>query len=42
MKIAGNPALEAMGDFKIDNASVAESGKSQAQIQQMLDRVGYK
>ena len=42
VKIAGNPALESMGDFKIDNASVAESGKSQAQIQQMLDRVGYK
>jgi iron(III) transport system substrate-binding protein len=42
VKVAGNPALEAMGDFKIDNASVAASGKSQAQIQQMLDRVGYK
>jgi iron(III) transport system substrate-binding protein len=42
VKIAGNQALESMGDFKIDSLSVAEAGKSQAQVQQMLDRVGYK
>ncbi|HYN62280.1 MAG TPA: extracellular solute-binding protein [Rubrivivax sp.] len=42
VKVSGNPALEALGDFKVDNSSVAASGKSQAQIQQMLDRVGYK
>jgi iron(III) transport system substrate-binding protein len=42
VKIGGNPALEAMGDFKVDSLSVAEAGKSQAQVQQMLDRVGYK
>jgi iron(III) transport system substrate-binding protein len=42
VKIAGNPALESMGDFKIDDAPIAASAKVQAQIQQMLDRVGYK
>jgi len=42
VKVSGNPALEAMGDFKVDNVSVAASGKNQVQIQQMLDRVGYK
>jgi iron(III) transport system substrate-binding protein len=42
IKLAGNPALEAMGSFKIDPLPVAESGKVQAQVQQMLDRVGYK
>jgi iron(III) transport system substrate-binding protein len=42
VKITGNPALEAMGDFKIDTASVAQSGKNQVAVQQMLDRVGYK
>jgi iron(III) transport system substrate-binding protein len=44
VKIAGNPALESMGDFKVDNASIAAAGKAQTQtqIQQMLDRVGYK
>lgn len=42
IKLTGNPALEAMGSFKIDPLPVAESGKVQAQVQQMLDRVGYK
>jgi iron(III) transport system substrate-binding protein len=42
IKLAGNPALEAMGSFKIDPLPVAESGRVQAQVQQMLDRVGYK
>jgi iron(III) transport system substrate-binding protein len=42
VKFSGNPALEAMGPFKADNLSIAQAGKSQAQVQQMLDRVGYK
>ena len=42
VKISGNPALEAMGDFKTDTLSVAQAGKNQAAVQQMLDRVGYK
>jgi iron(III) transport system substrate-binding protein len=42
VKITGNPALESMGDFKTDKLSVAQAGKNQATVQQMLDRVGYK
>jgi iron(III) transport system substrate-binding protein len=42
VKISGNPALEAMGDFKTDTFSVAQAGKNQVIVQQMLDRVGYK
>jgi iron(III) transport system substrate-binding protein len=42
VKITGNPALEAMGDFKVDKMSVADAGRNQVQVQQMLDRVGYK
>jgi iron(III) transport system substrate-binding protein len=42
VKISGNPALEAMGAFKSDNLPIALAGKNQAQVQQMLDRVGYK
>ncbi len=42
VKISGNPALEAMGSFKMDNLPIAQAGKNQAQVQQMLDRVGYK
>ena len=42
VKITGNPALEAMGTFKVDNLPIAQAGKNQAQVQQMLDRVGYK
>jgi len=42
VKISGNPALEAMGPFKADNLPIALAGKNQAQVQQMLDRVGYK
>jgi iron(III) transport system substrate-binding protein len=37
-----NPALEAMGSFKVDNLPIAQAGKNQAQVQQMLDRVGFK
>ena len=42
VKVTGNPALEAMGSFKIDNLPIALAGANQAQVQQMLDRVGYK
>jgi iron(III) transport system substrate-binding protein len=42
VKISGNPALEAMGSFKADSLPIAQAGKNQAQVQQMLDRVGYK
>jgi iron(III) transport system substrate-binding protein len=42
VKITGNPALEAMGDFKTDKLSVAQAGRNQAAVQQMLDRVGYR
>jgi iron(III) transport system substrate-binding protein len=42
VKISGNPALEAMGSFKVDETPIAQSGINQAQVQQMLDRVGYK
>jgi iron(III) transport system substrate-binding protein len=38
----GNRALESMGDFRADATPVAAIGASQAQVQQMLDRVGYK
>ncbi|MDH5539735.1 MAG: extracellular solute-binding protein [Rhizobacter sp.] len=41
-RTANNPALEAMGKFKAETVSVANAGKNQAAIQQMLDRVGYK
>jgi len=42
VKVSGNPALEAMGTFKIDNLPIALAGANQTQVQQMLDRVGYK
>lgn len=42
VKITGNPALEAMGSFKIDPLPIADAGRNQVQVQQMLDRVGYK
>jgi iron(III) transport system substrate-binding protein len=42
VKVTGNPALEAMGSFKIDNLPITLAGANQAQVQQMLDRVGYK
>ena len=37
-----NPALDAMGSFKVDPLPIAQAGRNQAQVQQMLDRVGYK
>jgi iron(III) transport system substrate-binding protein len=42
VRISGNPALEAMGSFKMDNLPIAQAGRNQAQVQQMLDRVGFK
>ena len=37
-----NPALEAMGTFKVDALPIAQAGANQTQVQQMLDRVGFK
>jgi iron(III) transport system substrate-binding protein len=38
-----NPALDAMGkNFKRDTIALGVVAKNQAQVQQMLDRVGYK
>ena len=37
-----NPALETMGSFKVDPLPIALAGANQTQVQQMLDRVGYK
>ncbi len=38
----GNPALDAMGSFKIDTLPISAVGTNQAKVQQILDRVGYK
>lgn len=38
----GNPALEAMGDFKTETIPVSVVGMNQVKVQQMLDRVGFK
>ena len=37
-----NPALAALGKFKMENVSVASIGKNQIAAQRILDRVGYK
>jgi iron(III) transport system substrate-binding protein len=37
-----NPALEALGKFKSETIPVGVVGKNQAQVQQMLDRAGFK
>lgn len=37
-----NPALETLGSFKSETVPVAIVGKNQAQVQQILDRAGYK
>jgi iron(III) transport system substrate-binding protein len=42
VKIAGNPALDAMGSFKVDSLPIGLSGANQTRVQQMLDRVGFK
>ncbi|MCL4696348.1 MAG: extracellular solute-binding protein [Burkholderiaceae bacterium] len=37
-----NPALIAMGRFKAETVPIAKVGAATAQVQQMLDRVGFK
>jgi iron(III) transport system substrate-binding protein len=37
-----NPALAAMGRFKAETVPIAKVGAATAQVQQMLDRVGFK
>jgi iron(III) transport system substrate-binding protein len=37
-----NPALAAMGDFKAETVPIAKVGAATAQVQRMLDRVGFK
>ena len=37
-----NPALASLGAFKSETIPVAIVGKNQGQVQQILDRVGYK
>ncbi|MCC6246240.1 MAG: extracellular solute-binding protein [Rubrivivax sp.] len=37
-----NPALVAMGRFKAETVPIAKVGAATAQVQQMLDRVGFK
>ena len=37
-----NPALAAMGKFKAETVPIAKVGANAAQVQQMLDRVGFK
>ena len=37
-----NPALQTMGSFKRETIPISRVGMNQIQIQQMLDRVGYK
>jgi iron(III) transport system substrate-binding protein len=37
-----NPALKSLGDFKAETVPIAKVGASTAQVQQMLDRVGFK
>ena len=40
--IVKNPALDALGKFRMENVSVAAMGKNQATAQKILDRAGYK
>jgi iron(III) transport system substrate-binding protein len=37
-----NPALKALGSFKAETVPIAKVGANTAQVQQMLDRVGFK
>jgi iron(III) transport system substrate-binding protein len=37
-----NPALKSLGEFKAETVPIAKVGASTAQVQQMLDRVGFK
>ncbi len=38
----GNPALDALGEFKTELVPIATVGANTSKVQQMLDRVGYK
>jgi len=40
--VVKNPALDALGRFKMENVSVAAMGKNQATAQKILDKAGYK
>ena len=40
--VAKNPALDALGKFKMEKVRVSAMGKNQATAQKILDRVGYK
>ncbi|RYF00888.1 MAG: Fe(3+) ABC transporter substrate-binding protein, partial [Oxalobacteraceae bacterium] len=40
--VVKNPALDALGKFKMENVSVGAMGKNQATAQKILDRAGYK
>jgi iron(III) transport system substrate-binding protein len=37
-----NPALKALGEFRIDAVPVSAIGANQAEVQRMLDRVGFR
>lgn len=37
-----NPALTALGDFRMETVPVSVIGMNQVKVQQMLDRVGYR
>lgn len=37
-----NPALKGLGEFKADTVPVSVIGRNQAEVQRMLDRVGYR
>jgi len=39
---SANPALAALGPFKAESIAVAKVGANTAQVQRMLDRVGFK
>jgi iron(III) transport system substrate-binding protein len=39
---SANPALDAMGEFKIETVPVSVVGMNQVKVQRMLDRVGYR
>jgi iron(III) transport system substrate-binding protein len=37
-----NPALAALGPFRVETVPIAAIGMNQVRVQQILDRVGYK
>ena len=40
--VAGNAVLQSLGSFKSETVPIAKVGANTAQVQQMLDRVGFK